>query len=317
MRTKQISGIVGSALLVIGVFLPIFKVPLLGTINYVANGRGDGVILLVLGVVSIILSFTEKYRFLWATGVAGGCVAGFTIYKFQSGMSELAASMPRAYGAMPAMVQMQWGWGVIILGLLLIFAAAAQAQLPAVGISLPAAWLPMPRIGEWLDRNIPSAGKLFSYAMGHKRLSLGVLILLVGLFGMSATSKLRAVRVFKAAQFGGVPAGEIFARLGDKVRSGGGVLDVRYFLFDESSGRYGQGGSFYAIVVAINEGTDSSVYMVPFLMNRDSGGILSNDGNCYLSSPEIMAYHKKVNKTLICEKGEFLVGLGRRVQQGL
>ena len=74
MRTRQLIGFLGSALLFLGVFLPIVKLPIVGDLNYVANGRGDGVLVIVLAVVSFGCVLFRWYRELWITGVGcGGC----------------------------------------------------------------------------------------------------------------------------------------------------------------------------------------------------------------------------------------------------
>ena len=43
MTNRQLLGILGSAILFIGVFMPIVKLPVVGKMNYFHNGRVDGV----------------------------------------------------------------------------------------------------------------------------------------------------------------------------------------------------------------------------------------------------------------------------------
>jgi hypothetical protein len=50
MTIRQLLGILGSTLLFLGVFLPIVKLPVVGDLNYFANGRGDGVLVLGLAL---------------------------------------------------------------------------------------------------------------------------------------------------------------------------------------------------------------------------------------------------------------------------
>ncbi|MBI9082217.1 MAG: hypothetical protein JEZ11_01385 [Desulfobacterales bacterium] len=50
MGTKQILGLIGSIILFVGVFTPIFSVPIMGNMNYFQNGKGDGTIVLVLAI---------------------------------------------------------------------------------------------------------------------------------------------------------------------------------------------------------------------------------------------------------------------------
>ena len=44
----------------IGVFLPLLSMPIVGSINYFQNGRGDGVIVLVLA--AILLCSSKRRR---------------------------------------------------------------------------------------------------------------------------------------------------------------------------------------------------------------------------------------------------------------
>jgi hypothetical protein len=67
---KQLLAIAGAALQFIGVFLPIVSVPLLGTQNYFQNGKGDGIIILVLSVISIVLATARLFPGLWVTGLS-------------------------------------------------------------------------------------------------------------------------------------------------------------------------------------------------------------------------------------------------------
>ena len=55
MNTKKMLGLIGSITLFIGVFAPIVSIPLIGNANYFRNGQGDGTIVLILAVVSLIL----------------------------------------------------------------------------------------------------------------------------------------------------------------------------------------------------------------------------------------------------------------------
>ncbi len=133
MNIKQLLGILGSAILFIGVFLPILSLPIVGNINYFRNGEGDGVFVLVLAVLSLILTITKNYKFLWATGGGSIGMMLFTYYTFYSEMSKQRASLETDLAgnpfkglaeAMMQSVQVQWGVAVMIIGAALILAAA-------------------------------------------------------------------------------------------------------------------------------------------------------------------------------------------------
>jgi len=93
MTTRQLLGILGSAILFIGVFMPIVKLPVVGELNYFHNGRGDGVIILALAVTSFIFVLIRWYRQLWITSPASAAVLAFTFFNFQSKMSQATSQI--------------------------------------------------------------------------------------------------------------------------------------------------------------------------------------------------------------------------------
>ncbi len=139
MNNRQLLGISGSALLFIGVFLPVVKLPIVGDMNYFANGRGDGVLVLLLSVTSLALVLLRWYRELWITGLGSAAVLAFTFFNFQSKMGQMKAQMETQLKDNPfrgfanlAMqsVQLQWGWAVLVIGTVLLIATAAMKDTP-------------------------------------------------------------------------------------------------------------------------------------------------------------------------------------------
>jgi hypothetical protein len=131
---KQLFGILGSTLLFFGVFTPIVSAPIVGNINYFQNGRGDGIIILGLSVLSIALVFAKKYGGLWFTGLGSFALMIFTFINFQLRMAQMEEEMDRTLAGNPfrgiadvAMqsIQMQWGWAVLVIGAALVIASAA------------------------------------------------------------------------------------------------------------------------------------------------------------------------------------------------
>ena len=115
--------------------MPIVKVPVIGDMNYFANGKGDGVLILALAVISLVLVLLRFYRELWITALGSAAVLAFTFFNLQSRMSEMSAKMETDLKDNPfrglaelAMqsVQLQWGWAVLVIGIALLIAAAAM-----------------------------------------------------------------------------------------------------------------------------------------------------------------------------------------------
>jgi len=132
--TKQLLGLLGSAILFVGVFAPIVSIPIMGNMNYFQNGKGDGVIVLVLAVISLILVLLKKFKGLWFTGLGSMAIMTFTFINFQMALSNTRTQMETELTGNPfrgiadmAMqsVQIQWGWALLIIGVVLLIASAA------------------------------------------------------------------------------------------------------------------------------------------------------------------------------------------------
>jgi membrane protease YdiL (CAAX protease family) len=137
MNTKKLLGIVGSIVLFMGVFMPIVSVPIVGSMNYFQNGKGDGTIVLILAGISLILVLSGKFKGLWLTGIGSLGVTLFTFILFQSKMSQIKDHMESELAGNPfrgladmAMqsVQLQVGWAFLIVGAGLVIASAAMEE---------------------------------------------------------------------------------------------------------------------------------------------------------------------------------------------
>ena len=147
LNLKQLIGFVGALLLFIGVFTPIVSVPMAGNISYLNNGKGDGVILLILSILSVVILLLKKNSWLWGTVCGSVSLLLFTFVNFHLKMSEAKASLDSQLEGNPfrsladvAMqaVQLQWGWGVLLLGsILLIVSAAIRDALPLSDVVSP------------------------------------------------------------------------------------------------------------------------------------------------------------------------------------
>jgi hypothetical protein len=134
---RKALGLAGSAILMIGVFMPIVSMPMVGTMTYFKNGEGDGSVVLALGAISLLLVLANRLRLLAVTGVLSLAILGYTFYNVQTRIAEMRANMERdlagnpfaglARGMMEG-VQLQWGWALLVAGAGLVLAASA---LPA------------------------------------------------------------------------------------------------------------------------------------------------------------------------------------------
>lgn len=120
-------GLIGSGLMAIGVFMPLVRLPFIGSINYLANGKGNGIFILLLAITSVALIFMKKYRGLYISGCLSLAILSYTFFKLQSAISSAAqlqselADNPFSgfFNVAMESVQLEWGWIVLVCGALI------------------------------------------------------------------------------------------------------------------------------------------------------------------------------------------------------
>lgn len=125
MSKKVLLIISGSLLMVLGAFLPLVSLPIVGSVNYFNNGQGDGVFIVLLAVITAALAFTKVAKFAWIPAALAGALIVFTVVnlvsRISSAQSELSNSLAGnpfaglAEGLMGS-VQIQFGWVVMLVG---------------------------------------------------------------------------------------------------------------------------------------------------------------------------------------------------------
>jgi hypothetical protein len=94
MRTSAFHlAAAGSTRLLVGAFLPLITIPILGKMNYIQKGTDDGIIVLALAADSAFLTAARKYRGLLATGLATLALLAFTCVIIQAHISRVHAEM--------------------------------------------------------------------------------------------------------------------------------------------------------------------------------------------------------------------------------
>jgi hypothetical protein len=130
-------GLIGSLLLFVGAFTPLISMPVVGSVTYFQNGRGDGVIMIVLSAISLAVVLMRRYQWLWFTGATALGVLSFTYLHLQAAMTSAASSMNsdlagnpfKGLGeAMIQSVQIQWGFAVLVIAAVLLVGSAAIPQ---------------------------------------------------------------------------------------------------------------------------------------------------------------------------------------------
>jgi hypothetical protein len=127
-------GLIGTLLLFCGVFAPFMRLPIVGGVDYFRGGEGDGVIVLILAIVSLISVIIRQYKVLWFTGVGSACVIGFIFGNLMTRVQQAKDDMARDLAdnpfaplgeALVESVSIDWGFPVLVVGAGLVIAAAA------------------------------------------------------------------------------------------------------------------------------------------------------------------------------------------------
>jgi phage FluMu protein Com len=89
---RQIIAIAGILLLIIGIFAPIAHIPVYGDINYFQNGNVDGIIIIVLAILSFVAIILKEDYLLFFTSL--GCIGTltFSFVRFKLMISKVAAN---------------------------------------------------------------------------------------------------------------------------------------------------------------------------------------------------------------------------------
>ena len=135
---NRMLGFIGSGLLILGIFLPIISVMGLLTFSLFTFIQGSlpgvdptgmvslfriiGIVVLLLGIASLLLTLKNQFKLLIATGVASLCVLVFVFIKLQS----LFSDAPPEARMMASAVGTGWGLYAMILGAIALIVAGAM-----------------------------------------------------------------------------------------------------------------------------------------------------------------------------------------------
>jgi small-conductance mechanosensitive channel len=127
-------GLSGSIILVYGLFVPIMTTPTSGTIscfeNCIRYGDTYSIAIIILIVATFILLFTERYLWLWFTGLGLLGIIVFRLIALTVKMAESTMQLTRGTGSWDIALKpnrVEWGWGLLVTGAMLIIVTATVA----------------------------------------------------------------------------------------------------------------------------------------------------------------------------------------------
>jgi hypothetical protein len=131
---RRLMAFGGGALLLLGAFLPVLSVPVVGSMSYFNNGKGDGTVIVLLALGTFVLAARDRFRTVLYIGSAAGAVilAGlgymvFSLQRLQESITADSSGFASAIGgALVNSIQVQWGWAVLILGAFLVICAGVS-----------------------------------------------------------------------------------------------------------------------------------------------------------------------------------------------
>lgn len=131
--TRQFLGIIGAILIIIGIFVPIMHVPIVGNIIFWDYEYHVGKILLIITAIALIMILLRQLQWLWFFGLTNLIIIiGSLIYcnyKMDQGKAELASDLAEnpfrglADIALES-IEYQWGWGLLMAGAILMIACS-------------------------------------------------------------------------------------------------------------------------------------------------------------------------------------------------
>lgn len=121
MQQGFIFGIIGSVLLLIGVFVPLVSLPLYGGISLFQIQQPVAVALLVLSAAHLVFCINKVAWGLYVTKVGVLLAIAYGIYH---GWDRIAIHANLVTNLMKPIVKVHWGTGLLAAGILILMAAA-------------------------------------------------------------------------------------------------------------------------------------------------------------------------------------------------
>ncbi|MCK4850671.1 MAG: hypothetical protein KAT11_04925 [Phycisphaerae bacterium] len=119
---------IAAFVIVVGVFLPVVKVPIIGSMNYFQNGQGDGVFVIILALIAVLLILNGKRLLNLAPAVLITIILSYFLYNIRHSVAEMKqVADDNIFGglaaAMADTVQIQFGWFLMLFGNVMLYVA--------------------------------------------------------------------------------------------------------------------------------------------------------------------------------------------------
>ena len=118
-----------SILLLIGCFTPLASIPAMGTITYLRDGRGDGLLVLGISIAVFYFGTQRKYQIIRKLGLLNASIISITYWDYQIKLAFATRSLNRSLEGNPfrgfadtalQSVKLEWAWFLLIIGSVLL-----------------------------------------------------------------------------------------------------------------------------------------------------------------------------------------------------
>jgi hypothetical protein len=141
LKPADLRIIIAAAVMAVGAFCPIVYLPIVGSLNYVMGGRGDGVYIVgcSAAIIALVIMGYRRTAGLVALGAVFMmmyALVGFsaTLSKAQSGLAKDTGHFSGLASLMANSVGLGWGWFLLVggaLGVIVFVMLATTEFVPA------------------------------------------------------------------------------------------------------------------------------------------------------------------------------------------
>lgn len=134
VKPYQVIGLIGSLLVICGLFLPVVSIPFMGEKTYFQSQDLVAKILFALAILSVVFVIIRLQIGLWGTGLLMVGILTYSYFDFEDMLSQYdnvfdggggnSAFYQSIKNSFRDSIQMKYGLGVIASGILVTFAAA-------------------------------------------------------------------------------------------------------------------------------------------------------------------------------------------------
>jgi hypothetical protein len=124
-KRNNLIGFIGSVLLIISVFTPVVNKPFGGDMSFIAKWSRAGVLLLMIGFLSGVITFFGKVKLLWVPALLATIILFYHLFVLNGQIDDFTLGNSFLKASFKSVYSMQWGWVPLFISVAVLFAAVA------------------------------------------------------------------------------------------------------------------------------------------------------------------------------------------------